>query len=302
LAGGDGVDWDRLRIFRIVAEAGSFTKAGDKLEMSQPAVSRQIAALEEQLGVILFHRHARGLALTEQGELLFKAAQEMYARLETARARLIDSTSKPFGELRITTTYGLGSAWLTPRLAEFVELYPDINLQLLLNDDELDLNAREADAAIWLREPTQANLIRKRLFTVHFHIYASASYLRRYGTPHSLDDLARHRIVSFAGAPTPIRQLGWLERKIFRGGDENRQPALRINNLNALRLAVRSGAGLGVLPDYMVENDDRFVVALAEAEVPDMVSYFVYPEELRSSKRVMVFRDFLFNQARQWRF
>ncbi len=295
------MDWDRLRIFRVVAEAGSLTKGGDELDMSQPAVSRQVAALEEELGVILFHRHARGLKLTEQGDHLYRAAQDMFSRLETARTRLIDSTDKPFGDLRVTTTVGLGSAWLTPRLVDFVDLYPDINLQLLLNDDELDLSNREADVALWLREPTQNDLIRKRLFTVHFHIYGSVAYLQQYGRPKTLDDLDKHRIITFAGAPTPIRQLNWLVQAEARG-KEGRRAAISINNLQALRLAVGSGAGLAVLPDYMVGTDDLIVPVLTDAKVPDMVSYFVYPEELRNSKRLTVFRDFLFNKARQWRY
>ncbi len=225
----------------------------------------------------------------------------MYARLETARTRLIDSTEKPFGDLRVTTTVGLGSAWLTPRLGDFIELYPDINLQLLLNDDELDLSAREADVALWLREPTQGDLIRKRLFTVHFHIYASLGYVQQHGAPQSIDELDEHRIITYAGAPTPIRQLDWLMGAGLEGKDR-RKANLGINNLQALRLAVRSGVGIAVLPDYMVSEDDLTVPLLEQVDVPDMVSYFVYPEDLRNSKRVMVFRDFLFNKARQWRF
>ena len=296
------MDWDRLRVFRVVAEAGSFTKGADELGMSQPAVSRQVAALEEALGVALFHRHARGLKLTEQGDHLYRAAQDMFTRLETARTQMIDSTDKPFGDLRVTTTIGLGAAWLTPRLVDFVELYPDINLQLLLNDNELDLSGREADVALWLREPTQNDLIRKRLFTVHFHVYGSVAYLQKYGRPETLDDLDDHRIITFAGAPTPIRQLNWLVQAGAESSKEGRRAAISINNLQALRLAVGSGAGLAVLPDYMVSSDDLIVPVLEDAEVPDMVSYFVYPEELRNSKRLTVFRDFLFNKARQWRY
>lgn len=295
------MDWDRLRIFRVVAEAGSFTKGGDELDMSQPAVSRQIAALEEDLGVILFRRHARGLSLTEQGDHLHRAAQDMFSRLEMARTLLIDSAEKPFGDLKVTTTVGLGSAWLTPRLGEFVDLYPGINLHLLLNDNELDLSGREADVALWLREPTQSDLIRKRLFTVHFHIYGSGAYLQQFGTPQSIADLDDHRIITYSGAPTPIRQLNWL-MGVGLEGKNVRKAAVGINNLQALRLAVRNGVGLAVLPDYMVNSDDLIVSVLDEVDVPDMVSYFVYPEELRSSKRVMVFKDFLFTKARQWRF
>ena len=113
------MDWDKLRIFHAVADAGSLTHAGDKLNLSQSAVSRQIRALEESLGAILFHRHARGLILTEQGELLFDATRSMSKRLEAAAARIRDSEEEVFGELRVTTTTGFGTLWLAPACRNF---------------------------------------------------------------------------------------------------------------------------------------------------------------------------------------
>ena len=177
------VDWDKVRIFYLTAEAGSFTHAGDTLGLSQSAVSRQVSTLERELNVPLFHRHARGLILTEQGEHLFRTAKEMMLKLETTRARLTDSRERPNGELRVTTTLGLGTNWLTPRVGEFLDLFPDICMQLLLTDEELDLSMREADVAIRLRQPTQGDLIQRRLFTVHFHAYASTDYIKKHGTP-----------------------------------------------------------------------------------------------------------------------
>ena len=155
----NAMDWDKLRIFHAVADAGSFTHAGHDLGLSQSAVSRQISALEDALNVPLFHRHARGLILTEQGEMLYRTAHEVFTKLTAAQTRLMDSKEKPSGELRITTTVGLGSVWLTPRLREFSEIYPQINVTLLLDDLELDLSMREADVAIRLRRPTQPDLI-----------------------------------------------------------------------------------------------------------------------------------------------
>lgn len=142
------MDWDKLRIFHAAAEAGSFTHAGEQLHMSQSAVSRQISALEANLRVTLFHRHARGLVLTEQGELLNRTVTEVFAKLQTAETLLSDSTTKPSGELRVTAPIGFGTIWLTPRLREFGELYPDIRVELILNDDQVDIGMRAADAAI----------------------------------------------------------------------------------------------------------------------------------------------------------
>src|SRR3954468_8012052 len=180
------MDWDKLRIFHAVAEAGSFTHAGHELGLSQSAVSRQIGALELDLNVALFHRHARGLILTEQGEMLYRTAHDVFTKLAAAQTRLMDSKDKPTGELRITTTVGLGSVWLTPHLTEFTDLYPQIQVTLMLDDRELDLAMREADVAIRLRRPVQPDLIQRKLFTVHHHIYAAPEYIKKFGMPKSV--------------------------------------------------------------------------------------------------------------------
>jgi len=138
------MDWDKLRVFHAVAEAGSFTHAGEALNLSQSAVSRQISALEQELETSLFHRHARGLILTEQGELLHRTAHDVFMKLEAARAKLTDSKERPNGELKVSTSPGIGLHWLTPRLGEFIDLYPDIHITLITSDEELDLAMRDA--------------------------------------------------------------------------------------------------------------------------------------------------------------
>src|SRR6476620_3285427 len=181
------MDWDKLKVFHAAAEAGSFTHAGEQLGLSQSAVSRQVSALEQELSVSLFHRHARGLILTEQGELLYRTAHDVFMKLEAARAKLTDSREKPHGELKVTTTPGMGIHWLTPRLGEFLDLFPAIRITLITTD-----------VAIRLRQPTQPDLIQRKLFSVHFHAYASPEYLKRFGTPRTLDELDNHRIVLLA--------------------------------------------------------------------------------------------------------
>lgn len=294
------MDWDKLRIFHAAAQAGSFTHAGENLNMSQSAVSRQVSALEQDLGVALFHRHARGLILTEHGEHLFRAANDVTQKLEGVRARLAEARGKPSGTLRITTTVGLGSTWLTNRVHEFLDLYPDIHLQLILDDQELDLNMREADVAIRLRQPVQPDLIQRRLFTVHMHLYAAPSYLERFGHPQSIDDIDKHRIVTF-GVPVPqyLRNVNWLETA-GRDTGNPRQPILRINNLLSIKNAIARGIGIAVLPDYMIEKDSALVRLLPQAEVPSFSTYFVYPSELKNTARVNVFRDFLLAKAENW--
>ncbi len=296
------MDWDKLRIFHSVAEAGSFTHAGEALNLSQSAVSRQIGALEESLKVPLFHRHARGLELTEQGELLYRTAHDVFGKVAMAEAMLVDSLEKPRGELKVTTTVGFGTTWLTPRVREFLDMYPDISLRLLVVDHELDLSMREADVAIRMRAPTQPDLIQRRLITVHYHIYAAPEYLRRYGSPRSIDDFSGHRLVIYGEeAPPPIADINWLRQVARRGGDAA-GAVLRINNIYGVVRAVESGVGIAALPDYLARDNPGLVQVLTDVEGPSFVTYFVYPEELRDSKRVAVFRDFLLRQVAAWNF
>lgn len=296
------MDWDKLRIFHAAADAGSFTHAGAALGLSQSAVSRQVSGLEQDIGAPLFHRHARGLILTEQGELLFRTVQDVMAKLEATRVRLTDSREKPNGELRITTTLGIGTSWLTPRLGPFLELYPDLQLRLLLTDEELDLGMREADVALRLREPSQPDLIRRRLFTVHYHLYASADYLKRHGQPHTLEDLGKHRLLGYA--VTGASFLDDLNALLYVGREAKspRIAAMSVNNMIALQRAVQAGVGIGVLPDYLKEQDTGLIQLMAHTVMPALECYLVYPEEMKNVARVQVFRDFLVSSAQRWQF
>lgn len=296
------LDWDKLRVFHAVAQAGSLTRGGETLGLSQSAVSRQISALEENLGTSLFHRHARGLILTEQGEELFRTAGEIYGKVARAEGILKDKKNKPSGDLRVTASVGIGSTWLTPRLKEFIEVYPDIRVDLILEDRSLDLGMREADIALRLQKATQPDLIQRRLFIGGYHIYASAGYLDKFGTPSNMEALREHKIVLY-GAHTdlPFKFMNYIEQ----GGDAKAQPiqpVLRINSIYGILKAVESGIGIAALPDYIAFGNDRVVRILRDVEAPVMETWFVYPEELRNSKRVAVFRDFLMEKVREWQF
>jgi DNA-binding transcriptional LysR family regulator len=296
------MDWDKLKVFHSAAEAGSFTHAGEQLGLSQSAVSRQVSALEQELNVPLFHRHARGLILTEQGELLYRTAHDVFMKLEVARTKLTDSREKPNGELKVTTTVGIGVHWLTPRLGEFLDLYPDIRVTMITTDEELDLAMREADVAIRLRQPVQPDLIQRKLFTMHFHAYASPEYLKRRGTPRSPDDLDQHRILAIGGnAPTYLQNVLWLT-EAGRNGKGPRVPSLVINNVLGLLRGCQRGLGIAVLPDYLVEEDGGLVQLFGDVMDVTYDTYFVYPEELKSVARIQVFRDFLVAKAQRWSF
>ena len=300
-APGDGMDWNRLRIFQTVAEHGSFTRAGDILELSQSAVSRQIAALEKSLGAVLFHRHSRGLLLTEQGEALYRTAREVSAKLAMTEAQIADSRDRPSGPLKITTTVAFASVWLTPRILTFNNLYPEIRLTLLTSDDLLDLSMREADVAIRMIEPTEPDLIRRHLMTVHSHIYAAPDYLARFGPIETVDDLARQRLIIYGQGPlTAIINPDWLI-SISGDPDADGRIVLEANNVYCMREAVESGLGIAALPDYVASGSQRLQCVLPEYQGRPFDAFFTYAEELRYSKRIGVFRDFLLDEVAKWR-
>ncbi|MDJ1007271.1 MAG: LysR family transcriptional regulator [Paracoccaceae bacterium] len=284
------MDWDKLRIFHAVADAGSLTHAGDALHLSQSAVSRQIRSLEESLNTTLFHRHARGLILTEQGELLFDATSAMSKRLDAAEARIRDSEEEVFGELRVTTTIGFGSLWLAPRLPKLYDKYPDLKIDLMLEERVLDLPMREADVAIRMKEPSQADLIRRRLMSVHMRLYATPEYLARTSTPGTLDDLSDHRLICQNLNVTQVRAGATLVQELLT---YDIRSMLTVNNYFGVLQAVLAGLGIGVLPDYVVEDFPHIVRVLPEVESSEVPVFLAYPEELRQSKRIAAFRDFV---------
>ncbi|WP_208435886.1 LysR family transcriptional regulator [Bartonella phoceensis] len=297
------LDWDKLRVFHAAAEAGSFTHAAQKLHLSQSAISRQVSALEQEVGVSLFQRHARGLILTEQGEILYRTTHDVLMKLESARSQLSESCEKPTGDLRITSTFGVGAGWLVERMPEFLSLYPDIRVQLLFDDKELDLTMRQADCAVRLHQPQQPDLIQRKLFTIHMHVYASENYIANYGKPEILSELDTHRIISF-GEPVPsyLSGLNWLE-KAGRSDGSLRLSALRINNIISIKNAIMRDLGIAVLPDYIVNNDERLVRLFPEmVDIPSFDTFFCYPYALKNLAKLKAFRDYIFLKARQWTF
>jgi DNA-binding transcriptional LysR family regulator len=296
------MDWEKLKIFRYVAQEQSFTHAGIKLNLSQSAASRQIKKLEEEIGVMLFHRHARGLLLTEQGETLLKYSNEVFDKISSAENSLTINKDKPQGSLKVTTTITFGSVWLTQYIDEFLEMYPDISLTLIVGDKELDLGKREADIAIRMSPPRQPDLIQRHLFTAHIGIFASKDYIEKNGNPNSVRDLLNHRIVSYGDATNiPFPGTNWLTNMLSKL-DLDFQPVFSINNIVGMIRAVESGIGIAALPTSMVREISSCNQILHDIEGPPVEAFFVYPAELRATRRVTVFRDFILKKVKNFDF
>ena len=296
------MDWDKLKIFHAVAEAGSFTKATLNLHLSQSAISRQIQSLEQDLKVQLFERHARGLVLTENGEYLFKTAHEVISKLKDVETALGDKKNKPSGKLTVTTVVSFGTTWLTPRIQEFMQLNPEIEIELIFDDKELDLSTRQADIGIWMRRPKQLNYIQRKLMDINYHIYGSTKYLEKYGYPKSLNDLNKHRFISYGkGAPSPVFNPDWA-LKLGMKEQKKRKPIMKVNSVYGLLLAVQSGVGLAALPDYITVSAPNIVKVLPQVEGPRTDAHFVYPQSLKNVVRVQAFRNFLYSKISEWKF
>ena len=287
------MDWDKLRTFHIVAEAGSFTHAGETLGLSQSAVSRQISSLEESLQIKLFHRHARGLVLTESGELLHNTAKDIFGKLEMVEARLLDSQSLPSGSLRITLPEFIGSTWLAPKLSTLHAKYPDLQITLLIDDRIYNLGMREADAAIRLYKPEQHDLIHSKLGKINFKICGSQKYFENNPTPSKIKDLEGHTLIGYPENVTaPYEDPNWLLRKAGVNAISNPN-LMHVNSIYAIYEAVRNGAGIAALPEYMVKDDKDIKICLDSIPRPALDVYFVYSEERKHSKRIGLLQDFL---------
>ena len=296
------MDWDKLKIFYAVAEAGNFTKATYALNLSQSAISRQIQSLEQELKTQLFERHARGLSLTENGEYLFKTAREVISKLKDVESTLIDKKDKPSGKLTVTTFVSFGTTWLTPRIQEFMKLNPEMEIELVFDDKELDLSTRQADIGIWARRPKKLNYIQKKLIDIHYHIYGSTKYLEQYGHPKTVSELNKHKFISYGrGAPSPVFSPDWALRLGVKD-NKKRKPVMKVNSVYGLLLAVRSGVGLAALPDYITVSVPNIVKVLPQIEGPKTEAYFVYPESLKNTARIIAFRNFLYTKVSKWEF
>ena len=289
------LDWDKLRVFHAVAQAGSFTHAADLLNLSQSAVSRQISALEDSLGVSLFHRHARGLILTEQGDLLVKTVQDVFAKLNSVEDMLTETKDNPQGRLRVTTTVAFGSVWLTSRLKDFIHAYPKIEVSLRLDERDLDLAMREADVAIRFHEPKEPDLIQRHLGSLKVMLFAAPEYLAARGTPKTFEDLAQHDVVIYGDGVQPFVSVNWIVDELERRNMTS-NAVLRVNNIYGIYRAVKSGIGIAMLPEYFAAPDSPLVRVLPDVWGPPVEGYFVYPEELRNSARVAAFRDYLIKE------
>jgi len=291
------VDWDKLRIFNHVAWSGSLTKASDKLALSQSAVSRQISALEDMMGCRLFRRHPRGLMLTEQGDILFETTQEIFGRISNTLSILKDTKDMAAGHLRIASTQTFSNFWLTPRTHKFLSQYPEIRMTQIITDDDMNLLQDGADLAVKPMPSAQLRMIQRPLMTIKRGVYASEAYLENKGEPKKLDELNHHNLIVFGEDANSLDNTNILLYLGLTEDSPRRTPYFAANSTLAIATAVANNLGIAVLDEYVAENYPHVRRILPSVALPELTYYLVYPEELRRSKKIAAFRDFIMENA-----
>jgi DNA-binding transcriptional LysR family regulator len=293
-------DWNRLRYFFVVAESKSFSAAEEKLNLSQSSISRQISALETEIQATLFHRHARGLVLTEQGEMLFQTAKDIYKQIHEAEALLLAGKNTPTGSIKITTTRSFGTMWLSRRLVEFCKKYPDIHIELMIDDRTLNLSMREADFAVRMWKPNATDVLAQKFITVHCHYYASKEYLDKYGTPQKITDLNTHKLTHYIN-PNPVMHERLNHHLYFEQPfNRLRKNIYSSTSLTTILHAVEGGLGIATLPDYMASNSPNLEKVMPDIAVSSFETYLLYPQELANAKRIQLLQEYLYECADGW--
>jgi DNA-binding transcriptional LysR family regulator len=279
--------WNDLQFVLAVARHGSFMKAAKLLETNQSTVARRIQRLENALGTKIFDRHAHGMELTPSGQILFDKAAAMENITREIGAQLTGLDTEPMGTVRICVTEGLGYLWLTPVIAEFCELYPDIDVEVLTNRDSADLLARESDIAITLDRPTEARLVVSRVARVKLGFFLSQKYAAKFGVPQTRIELAAHGFCDYTPYHGSADVSSWLES--FTIGQRVR---FRTNSASVYLAALRSGIGIGLLPlFYNLAASDLLELALDSGCASSL--WMVSHEETNKSRRTQLAMSFL---------
>jgi DNA-binding transcriptional LysR family regulator len=284
----NNVDWDNIRYFLAAARTRSLSAASRALDSNQPTVGRRIDALEAQLGLRLFQRHSTGLTLTEDGQRLIAAAELMEAgAADVVRASQRDTNSIA-GTVRIAAPEGLGVSVLTPSLPELCKRYPLLDVVLEPAVTSSDLKRGQADIALRLFKPADADLISRRLCEMGFGLYASADYLAQQGAPESVDALQQHAFIAYGDELKEQEENAWLEAIMGRG-----RCLFRSNNTLARLSAVTAGMGIAVMPHLLMAAQSGCVRILPQIEGPSRTIWLVVHGDLRHVARIRVVMGFV---------
>ncbi len=281
------MDWDDTKYFLAIARDGQMLSAAKRMQISQARLSRRLQSLETSLGTRLFDRSTKGCELTDEGRLFLETAERIEAEMLSGLARLGDSVAEIAGTVRIGAPDGLGSAYISPRLGRITEVSPKLRIQLVPLPRNFSLSEREADIAIMIGRPTRGRLRCQRLADYTLGLYAHRSYIDAHGTPDTLDNLHDHPLIGYVDDLVYTEELNYAAEFL-----SDWSSTFEVSTAIGQFEAVRSGAGIGILHDFMTAGHPDLIRLFPEKSA--LRSYWaVWHENLRGSNRVSAVVDFL---------
>lgn len=293
--------FNSLPIFVALVEAGSFSKAGEQLNSSKSAVSKRISQLEDELGVRLFNRTTRSLTLTQAGEEYYDYASRALALAKEAEYAVSRLQEKPKGKLKISVPMTFGRLYIARLIPSFMSLYPDIQIEMIMDDKRQDFIKQGFDIGIRIGQLEDSSLVAKKIANCRSFICASTAYLEQHGRPEKPDDLRHHNCLYYsyfrAGQDWLFHKPG--DKKTDHNAALIKVPAkgnYRVNNSDALHYAALEGLGIVNMPTFIVGPDilaNKLEAILTDYPQPIHGIYAIFPERKHLAAKVRVFIDFL---------
>ncbi|MDA0704637.1 MAG: LysR family transcriptional regulator, partial [Proteobacteria bacterium] len=281
-----------MEVFIAVADAGSFVKAGTRLRLSPPAVTRAISALEDRLGARVFNRTTRSLSITDVGQRFLESARHVLSDLDTAEKEAVGEAAMTQGHLTITASVTFGRSALPPVVCDFLGEQPRVSVSVLLLDRVVNLVEEGVDVAVRIGRLPDSNLIAKRIGAVHRILVASPDYLAKRGALASPADLRLHSVIAFTGL-MPNREWRFLNGQ--KQGSVSLHPAFEINDAVAAIQAAEMGHGVTIALSYMVIDkirEGKLVSVLDAFALPPQPVHLVYPHARLVAPKIRAFIDF----------
>lgn len=291
------MDWEKLKSFFFVAQEASLSKAAERLELNQSSLTRQIQSLEKQLGFKLFLRHARGVRLTDKGQVLFETTKVIYEKIARTEHILKQEGEKPSGLLKVLTTVAFGSIWLIPKIKKFLEQYPEMNVDIIATDQKIDQMIDSFDCGISFGSMSHSKMINKRILVGGSYVCGTESYFQEKGDIFSLQDLENHNLIAYKSFDRPpFENLDWLLHAGCDPGQE-RETKFSINSTYGVYKSISSGLGVGVIPKYLIEDHPNYKTVLTDYIGPQPDIFLVYHKDFKENARVQAFENFLMNYS-----
>lgn len=281
-------DWNRARAFLVTAEEGSLSAAAKALGMAQPTLGRQVDALEEELGVVLFERLGRGLTLTPSGHELLSHVRSMGEAASQMSLAATGRSEALEGSICITATEVTAIYDLAPIIAKLRKVHPGVEVEVAASDDSKDLRRREADIAMRNYRPKENDLVARKIGEEVAMLYASPDYIEKFGVPTKLKDLKKHEFVGFDGSDEMVKQLSGIGLEI----SENNIIVRPGNHLVHWELT-KAGVGIGIMPERVGDLEPKVRSLMPSFRKMAYPVWLVAHRELHTSRRVRTVFDFI---------